>query len=158
MRLPLPAGCRRRQSCFGRRPNLRRGYANDRRSHPVGCATGARIAVAPPWNGLRALRHPALANAVNGNTFMALLGRRDGPGIYLLEKSGTVQPLWADENRAAWLSEDVKAGILLLAPDTTAGLNSFSWVRTDGSALRVFAQPFIDLRGDRRHLWRPLVD
>lgn len=110
-------------------------------------AQRVRIAAAPPLERIRALSHPALANAVNGNTFMALLGRRDGPGIYLLEKSGTVQPLWADEHRAEWLSEDVKAGILLLAPATTAGLNSFSWVRTDGSALRVFAQPFYRFEG-----------
>lgn len=110
-------------------------------------ANRVRIAATPALERISAPTFPALADAVNANTFMALLGRDNGPGIFLLEKSGTVQPLWADENRATWLTGDVPGGLLLLAPATTTGRNSFSWVRTDGSALRLFAQPFYALNG-----------
>ncbi len=110
-------------------------------------AQRVRIATAPPLERVSAPTFPALAEAVNRNTFMALLGSHEGPGIYLLEKSGTVQPLWAEESTAAWLTADVKAGMLLAAPATTTGRNSFTWVRTDGSALRIFAQPFYHISG-----------
>ena len=110
-------------------------------------AQRVRIAAAPSLERVSAPTFPALADAVNRNTFMALLGSHEGPGIYLLEKSGTVQPLWAEESTAAWLTADVAAGMLLNAPATTTGRNSFTWVRTDGSALRIFAQPFYHISG-----------
>lgn len=110
-------------------------------------ASRIRIAAAPPLERVSALSYPALANAVNSNTFMGLLGSRQTPGIFLLENSGTVQPLWADEVGAAWLNGDVNAGMILVAPATETGRNSFNWVRTDGSALRVFAQPFYTING-----------
>lgn len=110
-------------------------------------ANRVRIAVAPALERISAPTFSALADAVNANTFMALLGRDNGPGIFLLEKSGTVQPLWADEYTANWLTGEAPGGFLLLAPATTTGRNSFSWVRTDGTALRLFAQPFYTLNG-----------
>lgn len=110
-------------------------------------AQRVRIAAAPTLERVSVPSHSALATAVSGNTFMALLGSHEGPGIYLLEKSGTVQALWADESSATWLTGAVEAGMVLAAPATTTGRNSFSWVRTDGSALRIFAQPFYQING-----------
>lgn len=110
-------------------------------------ATRVRIAAAPPLERVSAPTFPALADAVANNNFMALLGSDDAPGIYLLEKTGTVQPLWADEYTAEWLTGDPLAGMRLMAPATSTGRNSFLWVRTDGSALRVFAQPFYRFNG-----------
>ncbi len=110
-------------------------------------ATRVRIAGAPALERVSAPTFPALADAVANNNFMALLGSDDAPGIYLLEKTGTVQPLWADEYTAEWLTGDTLAGLRLMAPTTSTGRNSFLWVRTDGSALRVFAQPFYRFSG-----------
>ncbi|MBX3016074.1 MAG: SH3 domain-containing protein [Caldilineaceae bacterium] len=110
-------------------------------------ASRIRIAAAPSLERISPISYPALANAVNNNSFMALLGNRQAPGIFLLENSGTVQPLWADESSATWLNGDVKAGMVLSAPVSKTGRNSFNWVRTDGSALRVFAQPFYTING-----------
>jgi hypothetical protein len=110
-------------------------------------ATRVRVAAAPTLERISAPTFPALADAVANNNFMALLGSDDAPGIYLLEKTGTVQPLWADEYSAEWLTGDTLAGMRLMAPATSTGRNSFLWVRTDGSALRVFAQPFYRFNG-----------
>ena len=110
-------------------------------------ATSIRIAAPPPLERISAPTFPALAEAVANNNFMALLGSDSAPGIFLLEKTGTVQPLWADEYTAEWLTGQMEAGMQLMAPATTTGRNSFLWVRMDGSALRVFAQPFYNFSG-----------
>ena len=110
-------------------------------------ATRVRIAAAPALERISAPTFPALADAVANNRFMALLGNDEAPGIYLLEKTGTVQPLWADEYTAEWISGDHLAGMRLMAPATSTGRNSFLWVRTDGTALRLFAQPFYRFSG-----------
>ncbi len=111
-------------------------------------ATRVRIMGAPA-NLARAkvLTYPPLASAVSLDTAIGLIGSREQQGIYLLQDGGTVQQLWAKEQDAAWVSGDDTAGILISVPDVPTGINTFSWVRTDGSGLQLFAQPFFRIRG-----------
>ncbi|MEZ4868849.1 MAG: SH3 domain-containing protein [Caldilineaceae bacterium] len=106
-----------------------------------------RIFAAPAMTRVQPVNNSALANAVTNRTFMALLGSRAAPGVYLLEKSGTVQPLWADESNAAWVSGDIEGGFFLQTPDQPLGINRLTWLRTDGSGLQITAQPFHQLQG-----------
>jgi len=111
-------------------------------------ANRVRIATAPTnLTRAKVLDYPPLAQSVSLNTVMGLIGSREQQGIYLLENAGTVQELWAKEQEASWVSGDDTAGILISAPDVPTGINTFSWVRTDGTGLQIFAQPFFRIRG-----------
>lgn len=110
-------------------------------------ADSVRIVAAPPLARAALLTVAPLADAVNRGSALALLGSRDEPGVYLLDGSGAVQQLWGLEDRAMWLSGDPQAGLLLAEPDSASGLNSFSWVREDGTGIQIVAQPFYRASG-----------
>jgi hypothetical protein len=109
--------------------------------------TRARIVTAPPLPRAALLNYPPLAAAIANGTSLALIGSQTEQGVYLLEQGGDVQQLWGIENEASWVSGDDAAGLLLHAPDLPTGLNTFSWVRTDGTGIRINAQPFHHVRG-----------
>jgi hypothetical protein len=88
-----------------------------------------------------------LADVVNRNVALALLGSREESGVYLLEDGGTVQQLWGNEQNAAWVSGDESAGMVINGSDLPTGSNSFSWVRNDGTGVQILAQPFYRIRG-----------
>ncbi len=104
-----------------------------------------RIAAAPQTERVRELALPAVA--AENTTAIALLGSRSGAGLYLLERSGRAQQLWQYETAAAWLSSDPNAGFLITEPPAAGGLNTFSWLRNDGSGLQIVAQPYYTLHG-----------
>lgn len=110
-------------------------------------ATTVRIVAAPALERSALLDYPQLPEALTSNTAMALIGSRSEPGVYLMARNGDVQQLWGAEDDAVWISGDETAGMLLHAPDLPSGLNSFSWVRTDGTGVQIFAQPFYRIRG-----------
>jgi hypothetical protein len=110
-------------------------------------ATTVRIAAAPTQERAIVLSFPALAAAVGQGTAVALLGSREEPGVYLLDNSGTVQQLWGVEDAAYWVSADPRTGLLVPAPESATGSNSFNWVREDGSGVQILMQPFYRLRG-----------
>lgn len=110
-------------------------------------AERVRLAAAPALPRVEAAAVSTLAEAHQRGVAMGLLGSREEQGVYLLTTEGTVQQLWGDENSAEWVSGDEAAGLVLRSPDRPAGANSFTWVRTDGSGLTIYAQPFHTLRG-----------
>jgi hypothetical protein len=114
-------------------------------------AATVRIVSAPAATRAVVLSHPPLAEAVANGAALALLGSEQEPGLHLLDNTGAVQQLWGLENGAAWVSA-APAGLpttsmLLRTPDLPAGLNSFSWVRDDGTGIQIFAQPFHRISG-----------
>lgn len=110
-------------------------------------AERVRIVAPPTLERASVLSYPALAASVSLNSALALIGSREQSGVYLLEDAGTARPLLANEQEANWVSGDDAAGILISAPDLPTGANTFSWVRTDGTGLQIFAQPFFRIRG-----------
>ncbi len=110
-------------------------------------ASRVRIIGAPPLERVQTLEQLDIAEAVAGNSAIALLGSRGVPGVFLLDASGTAQQIWQYENRARWVSGDPDAGFLLREPDVPGGISSFSWVRNDGNGLQIFAQPYYTIQG-----------
>jgi len=110
-------------------------------------ASRIRIVAAPVRERARPVSFDILADAVDRETIMALLGSNEQPGIHMLESLGTVQQLLLAERSARWISDDVRAGLLLRSPEFSTGVNSFTWMRTDGSGLLVLAQPFHNING-----------
>ncbi len=90
---------------------------------------------------------PVLADRVNDDTFMALLGNRERAGVYLLTREGVAQPLWGAERYANWLGATLDDGIIVATADLATAPNGFTWVRTDGTAIQIAAQPFQRIRG-----------
>ncbi len=90
---------------------------------------------------------PTLADRVNDGTFMALLGNRERAGVYLLTREGVAQPLWGAERYANWLGATLEDGIIIATADLATAPNGFTWVRTDGTAIQIAAQPFQRIRG-----------
>lgn len=106
-----------------------------------------RIVVPPPQERSQLISLPILAEAVNTETIMALLGSREQQGVYVLESAGTLKQLLTAEQNATWVGEGENAKLLLRTPERATGLNSFSWVREDGAGLLVYARPFYNLHG-----------
>ncbi len=104
--------------------------------------------VAPPARERAVLRTvDAFATQMATNNVLALMGSRERGGIYLLTRAGIAQPLWGEEQEAQWAGPTQEDGLLILATDRPLLPNSFTWVRTDGSAIQIAAQPFHQIRG-----------
>lgn len=116
-----------------------------------------RIVVAPVFDRALLRTFAPLADSVAATDFMALLGSQDANGVYLLAKTGVAQPLWGAERSATWLGTTLADGLLVTTADLATGRNGFTWVRTDGTALQIAAQPFHRIRGvvgdERNGLW-----
>ena len=110
-------------------------------------ATRVRIVAAPSVERVKELSLPEIAAATASNTAIALLGSRNAPGLYLLEREGRAQQLWQYENTVGWLSSDPNAGFIVTEPPTAGGLSTFSWMRKDGRGLQIIAQPYRTIRG-----------
>jgi hypothetical protein len=108
-------------------------------------ASRVRIVGSPLQARTQVVALENLTNAVEQETLMALLGSREQQGVYMLESVGTVQQLFLAEQSATWLSGDERAGLILRTPSLATGVNSFTWLRTDGSGLLIFAQPFYEI-------------
>ena len=57
------------------------------------------------------------------------------------------QPLWGAERSATWLGPTIEDGIVVATADLPISPNGFTWVRTDGTAVQIAAQPFHRIRG-----------
>ena len=106
-----------------------------------------RIIQPPVQERSQLISLPILAEAVQSETIMALLGSREQQGVYVLESEGTLKQLLVAEQDAAWQNEEDNATLLLHTPARASGLNSFSWVREDGTGLLVYARPFFNIQG-----------
>lgn len=109
--------------------------------------TQLRIVAAPQVERVKELSLPEIAAATTSNTAIALLGSRETPGLYLLDRSGRAQQVWQYENTAFWLSGDPNAGFIASEPPAVSGLSTFSWMRNDGRGLQIIAQPYRTIRG-----------
>lgn len=110
-------------------------------------ATRIRI-VAPPASERAVVSMvEALATQGANNNLMALLGSQEQGGVYLLTRAGVAQPLWGEEQTAQWAGPAPEDGFLVLATDRPLRPNHFTWARTDGSTIRIAAQPFHQIRG-----------
>lgn len=98
-----------------------------------------------------------LAESVANNNFMAFLGSEIANGVYLLGRGGVAQPLWGAERDAMWLGSELEDGMIVATADLATGRNGFTWVRTDGSAIQIAAQPLYRIRGitgdERTGVW-----
>ena len=104
--------------------------------------------VAPPTQERAVVRTvEALATQSANNNIMALLSSRERGGVYLLTRSGVAQPLWGEEDDAQWAGSTLADGLLILATNRPLLPNNFTWVRMDGSAIQIAAQPFHQIRG-----------
>ncbi len=110
-------------------------------------ATRLRIVAAPSVERVKEVTLPEIAAATGENAAIALLGSRTTPGVYLLDRDGRAQQLWQYESVAAWLAADPNAGFVLNEPPTPGGLNTFTWMRNDGTGLQIVAQPYRTIRG-----------
>ncbi len=106
-----------------------------------------RIVAAPPLNRTLIRTFTPLAESVAAGNFMALLGSHSANGVYLLERTGVAQPLWGAERNARWLGPTLDAGLLVTTAESATGRNEFTWVRADGTAIQISAQPFHRIRG-----------
>lgn len=110
-------------------------------------ATRLRIVAAPPTERVKEVTLPEIAAATGEGVAIALLGSRTTPGVYLLDRNGRAQQLWQYESAAAWLTADPNAGFVLSEPSTPGSVNTFSWMRNDGTGLQIVAQPYRTVRG-----------
>ena len=110
-------------------------------------ATSVKIVAAPAQPRAQLLTAPDVANGLAQGSAVAMMGSREEPGVYLLETGGTLRQLYTDEREAGWAGSDPAAGIVVSTQDAPFGPNRFSWVRTDGQGVQVFAQPYHSLRG-----------
>lgn len=108
--------------------------------------TQVRIVGRPEQARSELLSFPLLADAINQQAALALLGSQGEQGIYLLDQNGTVQQLWGLENQVVWAPGIAdQPSLLLREPESVLGLNSFSWVRSDGTGIQIWTQPFYRL-------------
>jgi hypothetical protein len=110
-------------------------------------ATRVRIVAPPPHRRPDLLDVEALAAAWRSESAAMLLGSREKPGIHFLTKTGDLQLLFDDANEISWLSGDELAGLAVNSANAPNDQNSFRWLRTDGSGLLIYAQPFYHIRG-----------
>lgn len=116
-------------------------------------ATGAvaartvRIVGAPTVERVALEDGSQLAGALANEDVVALVGGQPGAGVSLLQTDGDVSDLWPEGEDAHWLSGDDNAGMIINLPDRLGSGDGFIWVRTDGSGLRVTAQPFFRIHG-----------
>jgi hypothetical protein len=110
-------------------------------------AESVRI-VGPPSPQRAAVEEaPLFARIVAAGQAVALVGSADQPGVQLLTTDGTLTDLWPEASGAAWLSGDERAGLIVSLPDRPDASNGFIWMRTDGTGLRITAQPFFRVSG-----------
>jgi hypothetical protein len=106
-----------------------------------------RIVAAPPIERVKELSLPEIAAATTANQAIALLGGSAMSGLFLLQREGQARQVWQYETSARWLNSDPNAGFIVTEPPASGGLNTFSWVRNDGTGLQIAAQPFRTIRG-----------
>ncbi|MEZ4615674.1 MAG: hypothetical protein R2867_09195 [Caldilineaceae bacterium] len=88
-----------------------------------------------------------LANSVNDGDFLALLGNSGRAGVYLLTRTGLAQPLGVQNARLPGLAQPQMAACWSPPTIWRPAPMSFTWVRTDGTAIQIAAQPFQRIRG-----------
>ncbi len=142
LRSPLPDGV------GGELPELEQG-ANPADVAAVGpqlVADRVRIAAAPAVERAALEDGSAWAAAAAADP-VALVGGVDAAGVNLLPSDGDVTPLWPQGASASWLDGSDGAGLLVPLRGGRYGSEGFIWARTDGSGLRINAQPYFAISG-----------
>jgi outer membrane biosynthesis protein TonB len=106
-----------------------------------------RVIAAPVSERVLLLEAPEIAAATAAGSAVALLGSGQFPGVFLLERGGQARQLWQYESEAYWLGADPNAGLIVADPPLAGGIQTFSWVRNDGTGLQILAQPYHAIQG-----------
>ena len=110
-------------------------------------ANRIRIVGVPNRSRSELISLSALGVASSYGTAAALVGIDAVDGFSLLDNELNLAPLWEAPLEVNWLGSDELSGFLGSAPVSPAGENSFLWQRSDGSGLRIVAQPFHQISG-----------
>jgi hypothetical protein len=109
-------------------------------------ADRVRIAAAPTLERAAPEETTAWRDALAADP-VALVGGVDATGVSLLPADGNVSPLWPDGATAFWLDGSDEAGLVVPLRSGRFGRDGFVWARSDGSGLRIFAQPYHAISG-----------
>lgn len=110
-------------------------------------ASRVRLVGAPNLPRAEVMNFGSLASSYTLGNAALLLGVQGTAGFSLLDLQGNLSSLSEDPFSLDWLDGEPLAGLIGFAPQSLAGKNSFLWLRSDGSALHIFAQPFSLIQG-----------
>ncbi len=139
----MPPGAQLYAASFGSSTAER----SDSGAVPLVLADRVRVVGGPDSPRVEMLDGSDLAGLVADGNAVALIGGKELPGLFLLDALGTLQQRWPEVNSAAWVNGDPAAGIVLASVDSQVGLDGFSWLRLDGTGLRIKAQSFHTIHG-----------
>ncbi|MCB0130332.1 MAG: SH3 domain-containing protein, partial [Caldilineaceae bacterium] len=121
--------------------------ADTRRGGRLLDASRVRVVKTPDWDRFAQVSTAELAGAIRRGDALTLTGGPLVPGVFLLDRAGTLQQIREEETRAAWVSGADDAGMVLTQPSPRAGDDGFTWVRNDGGGVRINAQPLHTIYG-----------
>lgn len=115
-------------------------------------ATQIRIIDPPTQARARLLDLPLLAQQIDNERIMALLGSQAADGLFLLERGGNLQEFINETGKIRWLSNDPAGGLWIDSGVNEEGAiagsrSAFSWLRPDGSGIEIIAQPYYSISG-----------
>lgn len=119
----------------------------ERRPNGLLSAAHVRVVEAAPVERVTPINAPEFAAALARNDALALTGGYLVPGLFTLAADGTLDQSWPTERDAAWVSGENEAGIALEEDNGLGPTQGFTWVRTDGTGLRIAAQPLHTVTG-----------
>lgn len=127
-----------------------------------------RVRIIDPSKQARAqlVEQPLLAQQIEDESVMALLGSKSAEGLFLLEQSGNLQQFIDSSHPIRWLGDNQSDGLWIDAAfnresssqsAVSGNKSSFSWIRPDGSGIEIYAQPYYLISGVARdqagNLW-----
>ncbi|MEZ4720132.1 MAG: hypothetical protein R2851_29220, partial [Caldilineaceae bacterium] len=129
------------------RPGARLYVEGTRRANGLFVANQVRVVEAAPVDRVAPVDAPEYAAALARDDALALTGGLLVPGVFMLAGDGTLDQSWPEARDAAWISGEDAAGIALEADNGLQPTQGFIWARTDGTGLRVEAQPLHTVAG-----------
>jgi hypothetical protein len=106
-----------------------------------------KIVAAPQRQKSSVRMLPQIAAALGQNDGVALLGSRDQTGVYLLDARGNLKRVGETGQNVKMVDSKDSSALLVSKSSLPTGLNSFTWIRSDGVALQIFAEPFYNIQG-----------
>ena len=125
--------------------------------------SSVRVVSLPAFERVRRMDVPTFGAAWQDGKAAALLGRRGGPGVFLLQQDGAVTVI-RETGQSVVPVHSGAQGFVIPDANAPADRNGFLYVRGDGTGLAVQTYPFQSVGGiaadDRGDLWwieRPQV-
>ena len=118
--------------------------------------SNVRVVSLPEFERVRRMDVPTFGAAWQGGKAAALLGKRGGPGVFLLQQDGAVTVV-RETGQSVVPVHSGAQGFVIPDANAPADQNGFLYVRGDGTGLAVQAYPFQGVRGiaadGRGDLW-----